>query len=152
VPSSSAYSASGAIGGPSNSTTSGRDALLIRTLEEHASNLVRRIPSNMGIGARAAREIATRLREGDVSLAAIARSLAMSERTLQRHLSLEGYTFEGLVDDVRREAAEELLKDSGLSVTEIGYLLGYSGPAAFHRAYKRWTGAAPRSGARKASS
>ena len=44
-----------------------------------------------------------------------------------------------------------LLKDPALSVTEIGYLLGYSGPAAFHRAYKRWTGSTPRSATRKLS-
>lgn len=120
------------------------DALLTRTLEDYAANLIARLPRNHEVGARAAREIARRLCDGNLGLRAIARSLGLSERSLQRHLSQEGYTFEGLVDAIRRESATDLLKDPSLSIGEIAYLLGYSGAAAFHRAFKRWTGSSPR--------
>ena len=128
-----------------------RDAQLVDRFEAYAEKLMEQLPQDRGIVALAARQISERLRDGDLGLCAIAASLSLGERRLQRHLSQEGYTFEGLVDAVRLEAATELLKDPGLSVTEIGYLLGYAGPAAFHRAYKRWTGTSPRSAARKPS-
>jgi AraC-like DNA-binding protein len=67
----------------------------------------------------------------------------MSVRTLQRRLTAEDVTFEDLVDRVRRDLAERHLSESALSIAEIGYLLGYSEPAAFHRAFKRWTGNTP---------
>ena len=128
----------------------GRDDLLIRTLEDYAAKLIEHLPRNHGVASRAVREIAKRLRDGNLGLRAVARSLAVSERSLQRHLNQEGYTFEGLVDAVRRESATELLKDPSLSLSEIAYQLGYSGPAAFHRAFKRWTGSSPRRAARAA--
>jgi AraC-like DNA-binding protein len=32
-----------------------------------------------------------------------------------------------------------------LSVAEVSWLVGYSEPSAFHRAFKRWRGVSPRS-------
>jgi AraC-like DNA-binding protein len=122
----------------------GSDPPLVLTLEEHAANLVRRLPRKHGMVGLVQREMAARLSDRAVNLHAIARSLGTSERSLQRHVSLEGYTFEGLHDVARREAASELLKDPSLSIAEIAYLVGYSTPAAFHRAFKRWTGSTPR--------
>ena len=69
--------------------------------------------------------------------------LATSQRTLQRRLAAEGVSFQQLQDDVRREAAERLLADRSLAANEIGYLLGFSEPSAFHRACKRWFRATP---------
>jgi AraC-like DNA-binding protein len=122
----------------------GGDPPLVRTLEEHAANLVRRLPQIQGMVGLVQREMAARLSDRALNLNAIARSLGVSERSLQRHLNLEGFTFEGRLDVVRREAATEYLKDPGLSIAEIAYLVGYSTPGAFHRAFKRWTGTTPR--------
>jgi AraC-like DNA-binding protein len=73
----------------------------------------------------------------------VSRDLATSARTLQRRLAAEGTSYQAVLDRVRRQAAEGYLADSTLSAGEVGYLLGYSEPAAFHRAFKRWNGAAP---------
>jgi len=43
-----------------------------------------------------------------------------------------------LRDDARQQAAEAYLSNATLSITEVAYLLGYSEPTAFHRAFRRW--------------
>jgi len=75
---------------------------------------------------------------------AVARALTVSGRTLSRRLADEGTSFRGILDDVRREFACALLQDRTLSVGDIAFFLQYSEPAAFHRAFRRWTGLAPR--------
>jgi AraC-like DNA-binding protein len=67
----------------------------------------------------------------------------MAARTLQRRLAVEGVSFKELVDLARRDVSERLLADRSLSVAEVGYLLGFSEPSAFHRAFKRWRGVTP---------
>jgi AraC-like DNA-binding protein len=77
------------------------------------------------------------------SPAKIAHQLGISARTLRRHLEQEGTSLRALVDDVRRERADELL-EAGTPVKEIAFVLGFSETSAFSRAYKRWTGRPPR--------
>jgi AraC-like DNA-binding protein len=73
----------------------------------------------------------------------VARALAVSGRTLNRRLADEGTSFRGLLDEVRQEFACALLQDRSLSVGDVAFFLQYSEPAAFHRAFRRWTGQAP---------
>jgi AraC-like DNA-binding protein len=120
-----------------------RDPALRAVLERHAADLAARQPAGDTIEADVRRVLASRLAHGEVGLRSISRDLAMSIRTLQRRLTADGWTFEDLVDRVRRDLAERHLSESALSIAEIGYLLGYSEPAAFHRAFKRWTGSPP---------
>ncbi len=75
----------------------------------------------------------------------VAKRLKISARTLQRRLNDWGVTFEELVDEYRRDRALRFLRRSDHSILEIAYSLGYSDPAHFTRAFKRWTGASPRS-------
>lgn len=77
------------------------------------------------------------------SLAAAARALAVSPRTLQVRLLQEGTSFAALADDLRRERALMLLSQPDLAVTVIAARLGFSTPSAFTRAFRRWTGMAP---------
>jgi AraC-like DNA-binding protein len=81
--------------------------------------------------------------EGASSPTVVAKRMGISARTLRRHLEQQGQTLRGVVDGVRRERADQLL-DAGMSVKEIAFALGFSEPSAFSRAYKRWTGRAPR--------
>jgi AraC-like DNA-binding protein len=67
----------------------------------------------------------------------------MSERTLQRHLSEHGQTFQDLVNEVRREVAESLLTGTSNSLSEVAFLTGFSDQSAFQRAFKGWTGQTP---------
>jgi AraC-like DNA-binding protein len=79
--------------------------------------------------------------------ATMARALNLSQRSLQRKLSERGTTFRQVVDDTRKQLAEQYLKDSMLSVSEIAYLLGFAEVSSFSRAFRRWTGQAPRDAA-----
>jgi AraC-like DNA-binding protein len=74
---------------------------------------------------------------------AVARTLAVSRRTLSRRLADEGTSFRHILDDVRREFACALLQDRSLSVGDVAFFLQYSEPAAFNRSFRRWTGRTP---------
>lgn len=80
---------------------------------------------------------------GTLSLADAARTLGFSPRSLQRRLAVLGLTFERLVDHWRREAAQRYLSETGLPVAGIAAALGYSHPAHFIRAFRRWEQATP---------
>lgn len=88
-------------------------------------------------------EIERRLPKGPPTVQDVARALAVGKRTLQRHLSTEGTSFQGVLTDVRTRIAKRLLVAGRHSVTEVAYLLGFSEPSAFHRAFRRWTGRTP---------
>jgi AraC-like DNA-binding protein len=83
------------------------------------------------------------LDSGDVGIDRIARDLGYSRQTLYRRLKSEGITYEQLLDRLRRRVALRLVREQGLSVKEAAYRLGFSDPAAFSRAFKRWTGSSP---------
>ena len=77
------------------------------------------------------------------TIAAVAAAMRMSARTLQRRLSDNGIRFNLLVDQVRREAAEAHLARGSVNFVELAFLLGFSDPNSFFRAFKRWTGTTP---------
>jgi AraC-like DNA-binding protein len=82
----------------------------------------------------------TRLRQAHLSMEAVAAELTMSTRSLRRHLKEEGVTYQQLVDQYRIERAQEYLRDASISTKQVSYLLGFTHPSAFSRAFKRWTG------------
>lgn len=77
------------------------------------------------------------------SLAQVSAQLAMTPQTLRRHLRDEGQGFQGLKDDLRRDAAIEYLSRPDLPLMDIAARLGFSEASTFHRAFKKWTGVAP---------
>lgn len=67
----------------------------------------------------------------------------MSSSTFRRRLSLEGYSYQEIKDDVRRSFAKQYLSGGVQSIDDIADLLGFQEVSAFHRAFKRWTGKSP---------
>jgi AraC-like DNA-binding protein len=115
-----------------------RDPALRRWLERQAEQLISRQASNGDVRDEVRRVLAAQATTGDMRIDTVARRLATTPRTLQRRLARTGISFEALCDDARRQAAEAYLTDTTLSIAEVAYLLGYSEPAAFHRAFRRW--------------
>lgn len=80
---------------------------------------------------------------GIADAAHVARTLAMSQRTLQRSLEQEGTSFATLLRDVRASLARHYLERTALTMQEIAFLLGFGQPASFFRAFRDWTGHTP---------
>jgi AraC-like DNA-binding protein len=88
-------------------------------------------------------KIVEKLPDGPPNQQQIADSLNVSNRTLQRKLKNEGTSFMDLLQDTRMQLARSYLMQPTRSVVETSYLLGFSEPSTFSRAFKRWTGQAP---------
>lgn len=128
------------------------DPALWRVIERHAEALLAARPEVVPTTAdRVRRALSSALGEGETTLAAVAAKLKMSERSLQRRLADEGVTFDALLDATRKDLALHYLADPRLAIGEVAYLLGYSEPSPFHRAFKRWTGITPSEARKKAA-
>lgn len=84
------------------------------------------------------------LTSGEPSVGDLVKSLGMSRRTLQRKLKEIGTSYQRILEETRYALARRYLNDPVKSVTEITFLLGFSEQGAFTRAFKRWSGTAPR--------
>jgi AraC-like DNA-binding protein len=120
------------------------DQHLFAYLERHVRALDARVAADTSIAARVRQHLVASVRDGEPRQAAVARAMALSERTLQRRLADEQTSFATLVDEVRAELARMYLADPKLAVFEVAFLLGFSEPSAFNRAFRRWTGQSPR--------
>jgi AraC-like DNA-binding protein len=120
-----------------------RDSILRALLERQAAETIARQPALDGPALDVRRVLASRITRGDTQIQSVARDLSTSTRSLQRRLAAAGVSYNQLRDQVRKEAAERYLSDAPLSIAEIAYLLGYSEPAAFNRAFKRWHDESP---------
>ena len=83
------------------------------------------------------------LPHGKANIETVAKALALSARTLSRRLADEETMFGEVVDQLRRSLALQYLKEPGLSLSQIAWLLGYEGSTSFNHAFKRWTGRSP---------
>ncbi|MCB2020465.1 MAG: AraC family transcriptional regulator [Burkholderiaceae bacterium] len=79
----------------------------------------------------------------EISTAAVAQHFGLHERGLRRRLAAEGESLQQLVGRTRFELARQLLRNTGLQVTQIGLALGYEDANAFSRAFHRWAQCSP---------
>ncbi len=84
-----------------------------------------------------------RLPSGQVTEEEIADSIHVSQRSLQRRLKEKGLSFTQLLADTRSELGLQYVRDPQRSFNEIAFLLGFSEPSNFSRAFKRWHGKSP---------
>jgi len=97
-------------------------------LQSHAASLVEQIKW----------VLRRRLTAGRPDIRSVATELAISERSLQRKLTADGLTFQGLLSDTRHQLALQHLADPKLAIVEVAYMLGYEDQNSFFRAFRQW--------------
>jgi AraC-like DNA-binding protein len=117
---------------------------LSEILRARADALLENLESSKTNRGRVESLLLTVLHTGEASMDMIAGKLALSRQTLFRKLKAEGVTFEKVLDELRHKLALHYLSGKKVSVNETAYLVGFSDPASFSRAFKRWTGYSPR--------
>jgi AraC-like DNA-binding protein len=110
-------------------------------LEREGKRLALRPDAPISVRVRSAIEQA--MREGNVGLDEVARKLGVGARTVQRLLQRDGTSFADVLDEVRREVALKTLEAGDAQPSQLAYVLGFSQPSAFYRAFRRWTGLTP---------
>ncbi len=113
-------------------------------LGEHADVLLKSLENSKTVRGRVESLLMPILHKGEANMDAIAEKIGLSRQTLFRQLKAEDTTFEKVLDELRHRLALQYLRGKKASVNETAYLVGFSEPAAFSRAFKRWTGMNPR--------
>jgi len=119
------------------------DRRLCDVLIGYAEHLLTTARTNDSLVNRTQATLRRAVLNGDPQLKKIAREMGIGTRTLQRKLKQQGASFRDLFTRVRRELAEQYLSDTEMDVSEIAYLLAYSQPSEFHRAFRAWAGTTP---------
>jgi AraC-like DNA-binding protein len=120
------------------------DPALAGVVRRRLAKMLAQIPRpEESTAAQVRRVLFDSLAGGQPSADAVARQLGLSVRTFHRRLQADGTSYGHLLDTVRTEIATDLLREPGIGIAEIAFLLGYSEQAAFHRSFRRWTGQTP---------
>jgi AraC-like DNA-binding protein len=121
----------------------GADPQLLALLQQLAKRVLGERRSESDLVARLERLLVMKVQQGRVGAEPVARELGMSTRTLSRCLAALGTNFDEVADGLRSRLARGYLAHREFTPKEVAYLLGFSEPAAFSRAFKRWTGVPP---------
>jgi AraC-like DNA-binding protein len=121
----------------------GKNPKLRAYFERQCQSLAQAFASDPAFTALVRQRLASSMEGGALGMADVARALGTSPRSLHRRLHDEGTSFAELVDQVRRQFAEKYLARPRLAISEVAYLVGFNGPSAFHKAFRRWTGTTP---------
>lgn len=113
-------------------------------LTERGDALLQNLDDSKTTRGRVERLLLPILHTGGARAETIATALGFSRQTLFRRLKAEGVTYAQVLDDLRHRMALHYLSGRKVSVNETAYLVGFSDPASFSRAFKRWTGTSPR--------
>jgi AraC-like DNA-binding protein len=111
--------------------------------DEECRRLLDKLGAGQGLVDQVRKRLIAVMDGGDTSVEAMAKTLGMSARSLQRRLSDEDTRYNDLLAEVRSEFAKRYLARGTISASEVAYLIGFTEPPAFFKAFKRWTGMTP---------
>ena len=123
---------------------SNADPYLLEVLRNHVDELQKSILDQNNMISRVCYHIAQSLGSEDCTANTTAERLFMSRRSLTRHLSKLGTSFQELRIQVTAEAAKKALAETNSNISEIALRLGYSETSAFDRSFKNLTGNSPK--------
>ena len=116
---------------------------LLDYFEKYAQNFLAGMERQKEYTQAVTKIILSHLDDETLSIEKVARAMAVSVRTLQKRLEGEGVVFSDLLKDVRERLAKKYLCEN-YSVEQITYLLGFSEPSVFRKAFKKWSGVTPK--------
>ncbi|MYM68603.1 helix-turn-helix domain-containing protein [Pseudoduganella sp. FT55W] len=122
---------------------SGHNPELLSMLEPALGSALRELDVHGVVSEQVVALLKRGLPSGRPNVGEIARQLGMSERTLQRRITLENTSFRDLLAQARREMARRYLADHAVPVDEVSYLLGFQDLTSFQRAFREWEGCSP---------
>jgi len=112
-------------------------------LRNAPENILVKYKNRSSLAARTRRRLRQSLPGSLPEFEVLAAEMNMTEATLRRRLHDEGTSYQSIKDQLRRDLAISYLTHSSRSAMDIGLELGFSERSAFHRAFKKWTGASP---------
>ena len=116
---------------------------LLAHFEKYARDFLAAEDRSQATSAAVTRILLARLDDETMSIEKVAAEMSVSVRTLQNHLEAEGVVFSELLRQVRQQLAKQYLRED-YSVEQITYLLGFSEPSVFRKAFKKWLGVTPK--------
>lgn len=115
---------------------------LLAYFENYAQQIIAEMDRQDEYTQAVTRIILEKLDAENLTIKQVAKEMSVSVRTLQNRLKGEGIVFSDLLQDLRQKLAKKYLQED-YSVEEITYLLGFSEPSVFRKAFKRWEGVTP---------
>ncbi len=122
----------------------GLDPHLFSILEDHITTTVEQSQVPRTFTEIVGQQLTERVLNQGARAELIARSMKISTSTLHRRLHAEGWRFKELVESRSKAVAERLLCHGNIPIATISRRLGFSDPATFSRAFRRWFDQAPR--------
>jgi AraC-like DNA-binding protein len=98
---------------------------------------------DLDIAIRARRAVIGGLVQGIVGVDSVASAVGLSKRTLNRRLAERGTSTKDLIADVRIQIAQQLMRDTDLTIADIAATTCYSDAASFSRAFSAKVGRPP---------
>jgi AraC-like DNA-binding protein len=112
-------------------------------LRNAPENILLKYKNGSSLGARIRRRLRQSMPGELPEFEEVAAEMNIAPATLRRRLHEEGTFYQSIKDQLRRDLAIGYLSHSRRSAMDIGLELGFSERSAFHRAFKKWTGASP---------
>ena len=116
---------------------------MLKYFENYAQEFLAEMEHENEYARTVTRIILSKLDDEALSIKKVAKEMSISVRTLQNRLKEEGVVFSELLTDTRKKLAKKYLTED-YSVEQITYLLGFSEPSVFRKAFKKWSGVTPR--------
>lgn len=116
---------------------------LLKYFEDYAQEYLSTVETQGTVTQEVLKQILLHLDGKSLTVAQVAKEMNISTRTLQMQLRHEGTDFSTLLQDTRLKLAIRHLKENR-TVEDITYMLGFTDPSVFRKAFKNWTGYTPR--------
>ncbi len=97
----------------------------------------------LDVAVLARRAVIRGMAQGIVGVEPVSEALGLGRRTLNRRLAERGTSIRDLVAEVRVQVAQQLMRDTDLTIADIAVTTCYSDVAAFSRAFRARMGLSP---------